>query len=180
MATPSEGSALLVVDAQRGFLDRAPPALLTNLIALCRQGLFPHVLASQFFNHDGSPFVRLLGWQGLSSLEEQTIPPELRSLVTCTFRKSGYSAATSELLAYLDTHRLTRIFLCGIDTDGCVLATAMDLFSCGIEPLIVADCCASSGGTALHESALLILKRSIGSERVLTSGDLPNKSKASH
>ena len=37
------------------------------------------------------------------------------------------------------------VTLVGVDTDACVLATAIDLFEIGIRPIILEDCVGSSG-----------------------------------
>ena len=58
------------------------------------------------------------------------------------------------------------VTLVGVDTDACVLATAIDLFEMGIKPIIIEDCVGSSGGEGCHEAGMLLLKRSIGKEQI--------------
>ena len=59
------------------------------------------------------------------------------------------------------------VFLAGFDTDGCVLATALDLFDQGIETFIIEPWCSSLGGQDMHDAAIKILNRSIGKDHVL-------------
>ena len=42
--------------------------------------------------------------------------------------KRTYTALTPELMTYLKENKIKDIYLCGIDTDACVLKTAIDLF----------------------------------------------------
>ncbi len=58
------------------------------------------------------------------------------------------------------------VTLVGVDTDACVLTTAIDLFEMGIRPIILEDCVGSSGGDECHEAGMLLLKRSIGKEQI--------------
>jgi hypothetical protein len=46
----------------------------------------------------------------------------------------------------LCAERVSQISVVGIDTDMCVLKTALDIFDLGIEPIILVDCCASRFG----------------------------------
>lgn len=59
--------------------------------------------------------------------------------------------------------------MCGMDTDGCVLLSAMDAFEFGYVPVVFGDLCMSSGGQAFHTSAIHILKRSLGRRNVVLS-----------
>ena len=58
----------------------------------------------------------------------------------------------------------------GIDTDMCVLKCAMDLFDLGLEPVVWADCCASTAGLQAHLAGLAILGRNIGAHQLRLSG----------
>jgi len=60
------------------------------------------------------------------------------------------------------------LVLCGIDTDACVYDSAVDAYQTGIRPWIVTDACASSGGPAYHEAALLLASRNVGRGQLLT------------
>ena len=71
--------------------------------------------------------------------------------------------------AFLDTLRrqgVSKVDVCGIDTDICVTKCAVDLFENGIEPRVLQDHCASHAGTKTHEDALSILGRYIGRDQI--------------
>lgn len=60
-----------------------------------------------------------------------------------------------------------QVYVCGLDTDCCVLATAVGLFEKGIRPIVLVDLCDSTGGTESHKAGLLALKRLIGKKNVI-------------
>jgi nicotinamidase-related amidase len=74
------------------------------------------------------------------------------------------------LTTFLREQRIERAFVAGIDTDTCVLKIAMDLFDRSIEPLVLADCCASTAGLQAHLAGLAVLSRNIGAERFREAG----------
>ena len=53
----------------------------------------------------------------------------------------------------------TQIYLCGIDTECCVLKTAFDLFENEYDVYVLKDYCACMNGETRHNNALDILKR---------------------
>lgn len=61
------------------------------------------------------------------------------------------------------------VYLCGFDTDCCVLATAIQLFELGICPVVLSYYCHSNGGEAAHVEALTCLNRLIGMQHVIHS-----------
>ena len=42
--------------------------------------------------------------------------------------KYTYSAVNRDLIEYISKNSIDEIYLCGFDTDGCILKTAFDLF----------------------------------------------------
>ena len=67
------------------------------------------------------------------------------------------------------------MFICGIDTDCCVLTTAVNLFEVGIRPIVLTQYCASNGGESSHQAALTCMGRLIGSHH-LVSNEIDSKS----
>jgi nicotinamidase-related amidase len=69
----------------------------------------------------------------------------------------------------LHEREIDTVVLCGVDTDACVMATALDAFDHGLRPLVLSDLCASSGGDSYHQAALMLLERNIGRRQLSTS-----------
>ena len=88
------------------------------------------------------------------------------------FQKTSYSPLTDEFKAFLDKENFDVAFVCGIETDSCVLATAFSLFDYGVKPIIVIDCCATCAGSEFQHAAHMIMERSFGKENIKTLSEL--------
>ncbi len=189
---------LLAVDLQNGFLITPEcEAVVPKVVAHASQ--FHQVWATRFFNRNPN-FSRQVNWNEMVSGQETELSTVLIPVVSKTFDKPSYSpmspaplqlnklnirsrfffphAPTSlmmspDLLQALQRDAITTVVVCGVDTDACVMATALGLFDAGFETLIVSDACASSGGQEYHEAAIKILKRNIGEKYVITFSELP-------
>ncbi|MBW4566253.1 MAG: cysteine hydrolase [Mojavia pulchra JT2-VF2] len=185
---------LLAVDLQNGFLS-APEceAVIPKVVDNARA--FHQIWATRFFN--GNPnFSHQLNWNEMVSGQETELSKTLIKVVSKTFDKPSYSpisptllqvntiprfffshAPTSfvispALLQALQNNAITTVAVCGVDTDACVMATALGLFDAGFETFVVSDGCASSGGQEYHEAAIKILKRNIGEKYVISFSEL--------
>lgn len=162
-------AVLLIVDVQAGFINdwtRHIPEAVESL-----QGRFAGVFASRFENAPDSPFRK---WKGLMRFAPGTPETALAFAPrkdACLFAKHGYSAASDAVVAAAKTGD-SPVYLCGIATDNCVLATAIDLFEMGIRPVVIADVCASHGGPDCHKAGLLLLGRLLGEAQIVSSARL--------
>ncbi len=156
---------LFIVDVQKGFVNDWTahiPEAVENL-----QAEFDHVTITRFINPSGSLYRRLIGWGRFAPGSEDTklafTPKRGAQIVD----KEIYSALSPGVLGDLRGCGTARVYLAGIATDNCVLKTAVDLFEAGIEPVVLADHCASHGGPECHEAGLLLLRRFIGAGQVV-------------
>jgi nicotinamidase-related amidase len=161
-------SVLVIIDVERGFLNDETRHIPGRVAAL--QHKFETVFATRFENVEGSPFRRFKGLARFApGMPETALAFEPREGARVVV-KHGYSAALPEIV---DAARAAgAAHLCGIATDNCVLATALDLFAQNIRPVVIADACASHGGAAYHEAGMLLLKRLVGEAQVVTSDTL--------
>ncbi|WP_419923949.1 cysteine hydrolase family protein [Candidatus Poriferisocius sp.] len=165
---------VIAVGIQTGFI--APPtqhipAAVESFLARAR---VEHRFFTRFINPGpGGPFAKLLGWHKLQNPKETALAPEVEALATSVVEKNGYSPFSGTgLAAELERIGANTVLVCGIDTDVCVLSTAAGLFELGLHPVVVADLCASTGGTAAHTAALTILPRYTGAHNIITTTDL--------
>ncbi|MEC4815814.1 MAG: isochorismatase family protein [Scytonema sp. PMC 1069.18] len=105
--------------------------------------------------------------------QETELSAILSPVVSKTFDKPSYSPMSPALLRSLQRNAITTVAVCGVDTDACVMATALGLFDAGFETFVVSDGCASSGGQEYHEAAIKILERNIGAQYVIPFSELP-------
>ena len=156
---------LLIVDLQLGFITPKTKKVISVIESAKNSLDYDVCVYSRFYNSKETSFSRILNWKRFQSIEEQEIvlPIDKKDFVVS---KDTYSAVTRELKYIIDTHQIERAYICGIDTDSCVLATAFELFDNGVEPVILIDGCASTGGDEVHCAAEMIMKRSFGKENV--------------
>ena len=172
---------LLIIDVQAGFVNENSRHVVPVIRALADEWLDDRapIYMSQFTNKPGSQWERLLGWKRLQGEDEIRFCSELElvSKRAVTYRKESYSCMVGRFLRDLRKHRWTDVVLCGIATDGCVLATAVDLFEYAgwnIRPIVVRDACASHAGENVNDAGLLLIERFIGREQVIPSAALLN------
>lgn len=156
---------LIIVDLQKGFLNEHTKSII-EVIENAKNTLDYEVCVfTKFYNDMDTSFSQILNWKRFQSEEEQelVLKPCKQDVV---ISKNTYSAVTQELRELIKEYGCDRAYICGIDTDACVLATAFELFDNGIEPLVVIDACASSSGNNYHAAAELIMRRSFGNDNV--------------
>lgn len=163
-------SALLVIDLQNGFINEhtAHIPLRVGTLLDRHASAFSPIIFTQFKNTSDSIFARCLHWGGMTQPEEQALHPQVAAYAEryYTVEKAGYSALNRATDLLLKDPLV--VYLVGVDTDACVLKTALDLFDRGIETYVLTRYVASSGGPDMHQHGLEILKRSIGEAYLLS------------
>ena len=158
-------SALLIVDVQVGFVNDATRHILPKVEALQKQ--YAHVYATRFINAEGSPYRRLLGWHRFYESSDD-VPLAFDPVDGVTvIDKHVYTCVTPAFLDDLHSKGIEEVAICGIDTDACVSACAVDLFEKGFRPILLSQACASHAGAEYHEAALRILARLIGKSQIV-------------
>jgi nicotinamidase-related amidase len=160
-------NAIIIIDVQNGFINPSTAHIPAKIKSLLDAVAFEHRIFTQFFNPPGSPYEKLIQWTRLRTNEEIAIVPELTPYPSVVFQKPIYSCVSQDFLRYAKAQQIHQFYLAGIDTDCCVLKSAVDLFENGFKPMVLADCCMSSGGQLAHEAALTILPRFIGIAQVV-------------
>lgn len=168
-------TCLIVVDVQSGFICSVTAPIPAAVSAFCKENSFEHRIFTRFINPgNGGPFVKILGWSHLQNEEEIALAPEVADLPTVIVDKHTYSpfvdTKLEDRLRNLGVHD---VLVCGIDTDICVLTTAVDLFDRGFRPFVIKDLSMSHAGPEFHEAAIKILPRYIGANSVVTIADIP-------
>ena len=155
-------SCLVLIDLQNGFLSDETLHILPRIQSLLENHHFDHIVGTQFYNHKDSPYVRLMGWTEFMSSPQWDPHPLALSCCQRIFRKDVYTCFTPEFESYLTEHSIDTLYFAGIDTDCCVLKSAADCFERNLALKVLVDCCASNGGAASHQAAILVLERTIG------------------
>ena len=182
MSIQLDKTALLVVDAQNGFVNEHSQHVIPTIVGLTEQwsATGRPTVFTRYWNYEGSPYENLIGWRALYGPPDTDIVDELIPFTTQPdarlLDKTTYTALTAEGLALLTELGVTQLIICGIATDACVLKTALDAFEQGYVPWIVQDAVASNAtrhsAQEIHDSALLHISRLVGAGQVLTASDI--------
>ena len=155
---------LLVIDCQKAFINNYTKEYVDKIKLLLDKKEYTNTLFTIFNNNKNSPFYNLLDYKGCINNDYCEL------MINCNvpvIEKYTYSAVNKEFIEYLFKNNIDEIYMCGFDTDGCVLKTAFDLFEKNIKTYILQDYCMSSGGEKYHNEAIDILKRSIGEHYII-------------
>ena len=159
---------LLCVDVQNGFVNANSIEVIKPIIEATYNSNFNYIIATQFINSKKSVYYNKLNWKKLILDSEIELVDGLNYNVS--YKKMSYSSYTTKLKEIIKKFKIDKsdeIYICGIDTDCCVLFTVIDLFQKGYNVFVVENLCASTAGNNIHENALSILRRNIGRNRVL-------------
>lgn len=161
-------TALLVIDVQNGFINPNSSHIPDRIEELINEVSYEHRIFTRFVNYPGSQYELLLRWKGLQSEPETAIVDQLRQYPTVTIEKQYYTCLTDSFRSYIKEHHINTFHIVGIDTDICVLKSAVDIFENEMKPIVFAECCMSYAGDEIHKSALSILPRFIGQRQIVS------------
>jgi nicotinamidase-related amidase len=161
------GNTLIVIDLQKGFVKPQSDHILPVIDRILRHNSFGLILQTKYVNPKGSTLERNLGWTALRSSDDEEFVFDIKGAKI--FSRSRYSAVDDKMLKLLKP--TDRIYLCGLETDACVLATAFSLFDAGLKVHIIEDATATNAKFG-EEPALDIIKRNFGKECLVDSEHL--------
>ena len=161
-----EKSAILIIDVQNYFINVHTRDLPKKIAAHVRDARYDYVLFTKFVNNKNSNFVKMLGWDKCNSAPDTDICSELSGLVNKenanVFEKHTLSAFKNpKLKKFLDANTVTKLYICGTDSEACVLSSAFEAFDFGFDVQILKELCASSNGKDFHEYARTIIERNL-------------------
>ena len=157
-------NALIVIDVQNYFVNENTKILPQKITKFIKNNKFDFVLFTKFVNKEDSNFFKILDWKKCTDSPDVDIHSALVKFVdkNNVFEKSSYSIFKCEKLAkFLKKNKITKLFLCGIDTDACILASAYDAFVLGYDIEILKELCFSHYGKKLNNSALNIIEKNL-------------------
>ena len=156
---------LIVVDMQNGFNRYEQTQILADkIIKLTNDKLFDKIIATRFLNKEGSQYTKFLNWHRLMCSTDIDLIEGIR--YDYVIDKWVYTCVNEDfmnLLCNINEGELPKhIFICGADTDCCVLKIATDLFEKDVMPIVLTNYCDSNGGKSSHESGIHVMERLIG------------------
>ncbi len=155
-------TALIIIDVQNYFVNEHTKDIPDKIYSFIQKNKFDFVAFTKFVNNKNSNFFKLLNWKKCLSSPDTDIHPTLSRFVNKNnlFEKATYSVfKCDKLVKILKKNNINKIFLCGIDIDACVLASAFDGFDLGYEIYILRDLCLSHSGEKLDSAASEIIRK---------------------
>lgn len=165
--TADTNVAWVVVDVQEGFRTDESVALASRIRDAVMAEPGP-VFAVVQVNPVRGPLRMHRRWDGCSAPEDARLLSPLGTLAMSVHPKTGYGAVSS--LPFDRLREFDRVMVCGLDTDGCVLAVTLRLFDESVPVVCRTDLCVSSGGNEMHALGVRVLTRMLGKHNIHDEG----------
>lgn len=165
-------NALLVIDVQSFFTNKYTKHLPQKIADFIKKHEFDFILFFLFYNHPKSNFVKLHNWKKMYAPPETDAASELKPFLNenNTFKKYSFSVFKAEgFQEFLSQNKINHLYLCGIDTDACVLTSEMEAFERGFDAYVIEDLCSSHNGALYHQKAIDLLKKNLGKQAIIKS-----------
>jgi len=159
--------ALIVIDVQKYFLNEKTKPIVKKIreFLIRKANKYSVVYFTVFKNDQNSSLWKISEWKDCKESPDTDVCDEIKEFTNGRnlFYKNFLSAyKVPEIEKGLKEHGVSEVYLCGFDTDCCVLATAYDLFDVGIKPIVLEKLTWSTSEEKLHKPALQMVKRNIG------------------
>jgi nicotinamidase-related amidase len=156
-------TALIVIDVQNYFMNQHTEWLPARIVQHANSRPYDLIVLTKFKNKVGSNFTRILDWERCFNDLETNITPELRAIRNpeILLREGVTSTWTSELSSLVQKEGITKLYLCGVDSDACVLATAFDVFDANLDFEVIEELCANTMGEEQNNAAMRIIQKQL-------------------
>ncbi len=150
-----------VVDIQNVFLNDENKFIVSALEHFLskNKARFDQVVFFKFVNTSSSNFVKKLGYNKAMDKKETVIPSNLKRYADRIIERTSFSVFVPKFTNLLS--RDARVFLAGLDSDACIMASAYHGFDLGYDIRVVKDL-SFSKDIDFHRIAFKILNRNLG------------------
>lgn len=172
-------NALVIIDVQNYFINKATKAIPKKISKFIKKkgNKFDFILFFQFINDKKSNWVKLLGWEKMLEGQEIEIASELKKFIkkdNLFIKKASFSIfRVKKFNIFIKKKNISKLYLCGLDTDACIYASALEAFERKFEVRVIEDLCSAHYGKKCHQNAIKSLKYNIlGKNFVINSKDI--------
>ena len=156
---------LLVIDLQSNFVNDFTKTIPNKVRMLLESKRFDNVVFTKFLNDKNSQFYNVLNYKGC--IEERDRASVVDTGNARIIEKKVYTAYNDELVKYIKDNNINTIYLCGIDTNACVLKTALDLFENNYDVKVIEHCSMGHSGKEYHDFCIKLLEKLIGKDNIM-------------
>lgn len=152
--------ALILVDIQPGFITNENEWVIPNIASHLKNHHYDAYVEATFWAPEGSLWDKQMSWTFTKqdTVEEiKLLIPKTNHLFVEKITKSTFKE-DKDVLAFLKKKGIEEVYIVGLDTNDCVLATAYESFDLGFLTYVIEHCTASSQSSELRDAALAILR----------------------
>ena len=130
-----------IIDVQNVFLNNENEFLVERIRKFIeeKRDFFHSIVLFKFVNFPGSIFVNNLNYSKAMLPQETEVAEPLKNFSSNIFRRTTFSIFTPEFVEYLKNLKDPEVFLSGLDSDACVMASAYHGFDLGYKIKIIGD-----------------------------------------
>jgi nicotinamidase-related amidase len=155
--------ALIVVDVQPSFLCPRNEYIVKNILTLMDAVTYDLYVEATFHAEEGSLWNIQQHWTCPVGKETETLPLLAETLrrydaVRVSKETKSVFKGDKEVLKLFSKKGIQEVHVVGLETNDCVLATALESFDSGFVTYVIEECCQSSSLDELHQVALKILR----------------------
>jgi len=149
--------ALVVIDVQKYFIDENTKKIPQKIADYIKKNKFDQIVFFRFINNKDTPFYKFCQWKDMMGPPETDFCPEIEKISHKEFSRSIRSCMSEDFRKFLEEKGVDELFLCGFNTDECVLTTAFDAFDRGFKVSIIEKLCSSHNSKESHKAAMKVL-----------------------
>ena len=158
-------SLLVIIDFQNAFINKNTIKAKEEIPQLLRDNKFDEILFTRFINSEQNPVCLKLDWN--KCIDDKSAKICMDTAGYKIIDKTTYTALNNEMCKFLEKEEIDTIYLCGIDVECCVLATALNMFENNYDVRVLEDYVYCMCGEDEKKNAIEILKRNIGKQNVI-------------
>lgn len=164
---------IIMIDNQVGFTTtNKTKEVSKKIVNLSNANIFDYQIATMYVNDESlksNLFTRLQNWHFLKTENEYKYVDNLKYDYSLT--KYTYTCVNLELLTQIKINNDNKlppcVFLVGMDTECCVLKTAIDFFEIGIIPILLKPYTYSNSGLEATERGFKLYERLISPKAIV-------------
>ncbi len=155
--------ALLIVDVQPAFITKRNKYVIRNIKRLLQCTRYDLYVNALFSAERGSLWDKQTGWicpkdENYHTLKEVASASHGKKIISIEKNKKSVFKGNRDLLKLLKQKKIREVHVIGLDTNDCVLATALESFDLGFFTYVIEECSESSASRTLHKHTLALLR----------------------
>ena len=148
---------LMIIDVQSGFIKKGMDKTVANIEAKLKKNTYDLIIQTLWENYMGSQYEERLDYTDVGNSDQAHMMIQCNTDVIVS--RCQYSAITEKMLKHIK--KTDTIYVVGVDSDACVLATLFDLWDMGFEFYVYKDCINTSA-KGLNDAVLKLIARNFG------------------